>query len=231
MRIRPIPQWPGYFASDAGQVLSTHRGTEPRLLRPYSGRKYVTVVLYRGGNPHLRQLHNCVLEAFVGPRPDGYQGCHGDGDTRNNTLLNLRWDTPSGNAKDKIAHGTHRQGETASRAKLTEGNVVDIRKLAGELSTRKLAARFGVGKSTITQILDGKTWKHLPPVGDHARRRGHGTWAKRKLTSMDLISIMEQHKTGVSQSELARRFGVRQSTVWAHLQKLRDTARRSQSTV
>lgn len=48
-----------------------------------------------------------MLTAFVGPCPDGMEGCHNDGDPHNNRLDNLRWDTRANNARDAIRHGTH----------------------------------------------------------------------------------------------------------------------------
>lgn len=52
-------------------------------------------------------VHVLVLEAFVGPRPEGMACCHNDGDGQNNTLANLRWDTYSSNNHDLVRHGTH----------------------------------------------------------------------------------------------------------------------------
>ncbi|QOV97160.1 HNH endonuclease [Rhodococcus pyridinivorans] len=56
-----------------------------------------------------RKVHRLVLEAFTGPCPDGMVGCHNDGDTTNNRLDNLRWDTPGANNRDKRTHGTDHQ--------------------------------------------------------------------------------------------------------------------------
>lgn len=54
-------------------------------------------------------VHELVLEAFVGPRPDGYTCCHNDGDPFNNHVDNLRWGSRSKNEYDKVFHGTHQQ--------------------------------------------------------------------------------------------------------------------------
>jgi len=56
-----------------------------------------------------RMVHNLVLEAFVGPRPEGYDGCHNNGQGTDNRLVNLRWDTKSANSVDTVIHGTHPQ--------------------------------------------------------------------------------------------------------------------------
>jgi hypothetical protein len=51
-------------------------------------------------------VHRLVLKAFVGPCPEGMEGCHWDGDACNNKLDNLRWATHAENVEDSIRHGT-----------------------------------------------------------------------------------------------------------------------------
>jgi hypothetical protein len=54
-----------------------------------------------------------------------------------------------------------RPGELNGSAKLTRQQVDEIRKLhaSGDWPVRKLAKRFGIGKSAIGFIISGKTWK------------------------------------------------------------------------
>jgi len=66
-----------------------------------------SVRLYKSGSGSNKLVHRLVLEAFVGPCPEGMQGCHNDGDCTNNHVSNLRWDTPLENNLDKIRHGVH----------------------------------------------------------------------------------------------------------------------------
>jgi hypothetical protein len=81
-------------------------------LTPREGAKYLK----------KRTVHQLVLEAFVGPRPDGYQACHNDGSRTNNHVSNLRWDTVSANAYDRVDHGRH---PYASRDTCSEGHPMD----------------------------------------------------------------------------------------------------------
>lgn len=119
----PVPGFePYYEVSDQGRVRSYRpRGAaarggsaspvaEPRLLIPQVQRQtgYPYVLLQREKVGHNRLVHRLVLEAFVGPPPaKDMQACHNDGTRTNNRLENLRWDTRSGNMKDKILHGTN----------------------------------------------------------------------------------------------------------------------------
>jgi len=58
-------------------------------------------------------LHSLVLAAFVGPRPNGAEILHGDGDPSNNELVNLRYGTQEENTKDWVRHA--RDGKTSAK--------------------------------------------------------------------------------------------------------------------
>jgi len=118
----PVPDFPGYYASRCGLVGSDKvrsdckgaalRPDEVRILRPgreASSRKYQKVVLRRGGKSHTRKVHQMVLEAFVGAKPDGMVCRHLDGNPLNNSIGNLVWGTVRENALDRIRHQSERK--------------------------------------------------------------------------------------------------------------------------
>ncbi len=106
-----------YDVSDLGRVRSNGwrlvtkdgriRRVPPKILsgKPSHNAGYVMVNLRMpsGECAHVH-VHALVLTTFVGPRPDGHEGCHNNGDPSDNRLANLRWDTPSGNRADKLTH-------------------------------------------------------------------------------------------------------------------------------
>src|SRR5262245_33311629 len=94
-----------------------HRLRTPRLCR----HKYLIAVLrLRPGEPQRTyRVHQLALEAFVGPRPEGCECCHNDGDHTNNALSNLRWDTAKANAADQARHGTQVRGSRVNTSKLS----------------------------------------------------------------------------------------------------------------
>jgi len=157
---RSIPGYDGYEVSNLGRV----RGSRGWILKPLiSSNHHYHIGLFKIGKRILRLVHSLVLEAFVGPCPDGMECRHLDGDPANNRLDNLRWGTHRENEADKILHGTARTiGETNPMAKLTDVLVLAIRQRATEgLSGRKLAAIFNISPQTISHVLQRRTWKHL----------------------------------------------------------------------
>jgi hypothetical protein len=114
------------------------------------------------GPPHLALVHRLVLEAFVGPCPEGMEGCHNDGNRLNNDLSNLRWGTRSDNRDDARKHGTMSLGSRHPAAKLREEDIPAIRQLRDQgLFLWQIAERFGVSKSLIHLVLKGRNWKHV----------------------------------------------------------------------
>ncbi len=100
-----------------------------------------------------------VLEAFVGPRPDGMECCHKDGNCLNDSLGNLRWDTSAANKADMVRHGTRPRGEAIRNSKLTADAVREIRVSGGPL--KPLAEKHGVTTTLISLILRRKVWAHV----------------------------------------------------------------------
>lgn len=99
-----------YEVSNDGAVRSVW-GSVPRPVRPFARKGYSLASLNLKGDRTTRRVqrrvHCLMLEAFVGPCPDGMQTRHLNGNGLDNRLVNLRWGTPSENSHDKVRHGTH----------------------------------------------------------------------------------------------------------------------------
>lgn len=161
---RPVVGLEGrYEVSDLGRV----RTVMGRIKRPYrTARGYVYFQLYNAEQrQHGRKVARLVLEAFVGPCPDGMEACHNNGVNDDDRLCNLRWDTHERNCADKIEHGTAQRGEAATNVKLTEAQVQEIReaRAVGE-SCQSVAERYGVSKTTVWEIGRRLSWSHLEEV-------------------------------------------------------------------
>lgn len=182
------PEWRrikrGYRVSDDGRVQSCIKpgsktkeiGTEWRDLTPTPQRSGHLLIWL--GRKDCRYVHALVLNAFVGPCPDGMEACHfPDRDPSNNRVDNLRWGTRQENHADSVEHGTAffvhgaNLGEDHPSVKLDECLVRKI---------MFIRMRFGFGAPRICRILKldsgmrgavdgiirGQSWNHvtgLPP--------------------------------------------------------------------
>jgi hypothetical protein len=55
------------------------------------------------------------------------------------------------------------RGSAHGNAKLTEGDIPEIFRMRREgIVLREIAARFGISIGTLSAVLDGKTWRHVP---------------------------------------------------------------------
>lgn len=167
------PVFDTYLVSSLGHVYST---MGPKLINgtrrprsPYLKIKgisdkdgYFRISMRHAGKFSRPCVHRMVLEAFIGPAPDGYECAHKNGVNNDNRLSNLRWATPSENGVDKANHGSLKGAKNGS-AKLTADQVMEIRAEKFFRGYRKpLAKKYGVSEVLIKKIRSRKVWKHLP---------------------------------------------------------------------
>ena len=165
-RMLPITGFEDYWIREDGTVWSNRQGGLKELKTQRHGAGYRIAVLRRHrkkGTSIRLYVHVLVLEAFVGPCPKGMECLHGDGNPSNNALSNLRWGTRVENAGDKILHGTHIEGEDSHLAKLTEGQVREIRALYSirRLKQKTIAKMYGVSKETVSRVCRRVNWKNV----------------------------------------------------------------------
>ena len=165
---KPIPGFPGYFATSGGDILSFKYRRWKQLVPNHAQKGYAVVsVRDSDGRKSTQRVHRLVLLAFVGPCPDGYQTRHLNGDRKDNRLANICWGTPVENHDDMRRHGTlpgwQNKGSNHGNAKLTEDQARQI-KLALNKSYREavdLAVSFGVSVFVVRRIMEGKAWTHV----------------------------------------------------------------------
>lgn len=170
-----IPGFSGYYeASNHGRIRSvdrlvngfSHRGARPvqlkrkqKILSLNSRRMgYLFVNLCCDGAMRKEQVHKLVLMAFIGDRPDGMFGCHNDGDSTNNHISNLRWDTPKNNQSDRIKHKTDRRGEQVGTSKITFESAKAIKT---GMKVSEAIKNLGISRSQFYRIKNGESWCHV----------------------------------------------------------------------
>jgi hypothetical protein len=167
---KAIPGWEGrYEISDLGNVRSlSYRGVErkqPLIMKTYICEWGYLHILFcsRGEKTHYR-IASLVLLAFVGPRPEGKEVSHLDGVRTNNKLSNLIYETKHENHQRKKEHGTYQCGEKNPFHKLTNKDVLEIRRLrkCGK-SLNDIAAKYNVSDGHVSRICLGGEWQHLLP--------------------------------------------------------------------
>lgn len=111
-----------YKVSSLGRLM----GPRGITLGSVGSRGYVQVCLRMPGERHgvTKNLHVLVAEAFLGNRPEGMHVCHSDGDKNNNSLSNLRYDTPKANWED-FRKNPSRSNHSITRTHCPQGHLLD----------------------------------------------------------------------------------------------------------
>lgn len=168
---RAIDGFPGYEVSSLGRVrtvIARRFSVAGQLstLTVSAASGYVGVRLRASvGLWRSREVHRLVCVAFHGAMPaSGWQACHLDGNSLNNAVANLCWQSPSRNALDRHRHGT-------MPAKLSADDVRVIRAEPARRGVcRELAERFGVTYGHVRNVRTrtNRTWGHIrePETGD-----------------------------------------------------------------
>lgn len=176
MRVKLIAGFDGFYkVSDTGLIWSCYpkgRLTRERpvikgdwVLRRQTQHKagHMMVSLSFAGKRGSYYVHRLILEAFVGPCPEGMECRHLNGIPNDNRLENLEWSTYQINQMDRAKHGTSNRGERCASSRLTKDQVIKIRKkyAAGKITYRELAEIYEVSQSTVYELITRQTWKHI----------------------------------------------------------------------
>lgn len=153
-----------YIVSDDGFVKSIK--TNKILKQKLDKDNYLSVNLSMGKKGNARQVfvHRLVAEAFI-PNPENKSlVLHIDSNPVNNCVSNLKWVTPKENVEHSIKIGLKEddRGSLSCNSKLSLNEISYCRKMYQPRSKlygcNALAKRFGVSKSTMSYILNNKTY-------------------------------------------------------------------------
>ena len=154
-----------YAVSNFGEIFSVYKNGKVVALRQAKQRDgYHLVRLYKKAQQQDRLVSRIVAEHFI-ENPNNYKEVnHKDGDKSNNSYSNIEWCTRSQNMTHAIKMGlAKRFGENCGTSKLTESDVLKIRKTysSGGVSQSEIARDYKVTPSAIYYIVKNKTWKHI----------------------------------------------------------------------
>lgn len=162
----------GYYqVSNTGQIrrIKEYRNTYiGKILKPSFKKKgrvyYRYVTLSKNNIVKTFAVHRIEVIAFRGlPIGDSCVVRHLDGNSLNNIITNLVWGTRIENAQDSIRHGTfvNNAGSKHGMSKLEESVIPIIRQMSQTMTRKNIAYYFKVGISTIDDIVNKRTWKHV----------------------------------------------------------------------
>lgn len=107
-------------------------------------------------------VHRLAWQETHGPIPDGMVVCHRCDNRPCINVDHLFLGTQADNIRDMYAKGRRSQeGEENNSAKLTEEQVIEIRRLhaTGQVTQRQLARQFGAAAPTVNEIIKRKLWR------------------------------------------------------------------------
>jgi hypothetical protein len=156
----------------------------PKPLKPHKDKKgYLNVSLSKNCKGYSFRVHTIVAYAFLGPRPDGLEINHIDGNKQNNTPSNLEYVTHEYNmhhANNVIcvitptrARGCRNgratkpgkvlRGDAHKSSKLTEDKVRIVLGLLDEgvLEQKAIAKIVGISETQIWRIKTKQSWAHV----------------------------------------------------------------------
>ena len=111
------------------------------------------------GHVAKRYAHRVAYELFIGPIPHGMEVCHRCDNPPCTNPAHLFLGTRAQNAADAASKGRTLRGERNASAKLTAGQVREIREMCTNgWPQRRIARAFGVSQSQVSSIVRGKAW-------------------------------------------------------------------------
>lgn len=123
---------------------------------------YKAVSLNKNGKSKSFNIHRLIAINFI--KNENNKPCinHIDGNKLNNEIYNLEWVTHKENNNHAIKLGLSEVvGSKNKNSKLTEKDVIDMRKLSRFFSQVELSKIFEVSTSNVQFIVNNKTWKHI----------------------------------------------------------------------
>lgn len=164
---KDVPGIEGHYqASNKGVIRIINAGRKPDIVKQYFNTYgYKTILVRKNSKWHTKLVHRLVGAAFIPNLENKPQINHKNGIKSDNILENLEWVTVKENAihafKTGLRNSDHVRGIKNYNNKLTENNILTIRRNIFNKSQRQLAKEFKVSQVAIWKIMNRKTWKYI----------------------------------------------------------------------
>ena len=157
-----------YSVSNIGEVRvdkSFHKSKIGKNMnKTLSPRGYYYVILTKDRIECHKFIHVLVSESFLGKKPEGLEINHKDGNKLNNHINNLEYTTRQENMNHAKRLGLLKclKGDECSWSKITEEDVINIRKLCDDgILQRVIAEMYNISRPHVSEIYNRRTWKHV----------------------------------------------------------------------
>lgn len=102
---------------------------------------------------------------------------------------------------------------TSTRSSLTDSTVLDIRRLSGQVPERQLAEQFDIHRKTIYNIVNNKTWQHVPEPKPIASFRNYSIYPDGRVWSNVSNRFLKPTTRASGESYVKLRNGSKSRTV------------------
>jgi hypothetical protein len=161
-----VSGFPNAEVSNLGRIRSLFRGKSVIRKPLVHQHGYLTITLQNKTLKKRARIHVLVAEAFLGPKPKGFDVNHKDGNKKNNVADNLEYLTRSDNCKHAFKIGLsytpfRERGEKHPTAKISDADARAIRKMyRNGISRRAIGEKYGISYYTVWDITAGRRWTH-----------------------------------------------------------------------
>lgn len=168
MKWAVIPDFPDFAISECGDVVKISANRRLRGSLDYDGYITYKITNSNGEKQHI-SAHRLVAFGFL-TKPNSLrsQVAHINGSRLCSSYKNLRWSTSLENHEDRTDHGTGPKGQSNPKAKLSDADVIEIRRLhlairMGDIKMKvgDIAKSYGLNIATVSNIAHRKSWKHI----------------------------------------------------------------------
>jgi len=134
-----------------------------KLLSPSMSGGYLNVGLCKNGIVKRYGVHRLVAMMFIKNPENKKEVNHKNGIKTDNLLKNLEWCTP----KENSAHAIKKRlinpsnGSSHYRAKLTEIQILEIRRLKPIMKTKEISKMYNIKENAVRRISNKTSWKHV----------------------------------------------------------------------
>jgi hypothetical protein len=151
------------------------------------------------GKQKIFHIHRLIALTFL-PNPNNYpQVNHIDGDSSNNTLINLEWCNQSQNMKHAYKIGLHTQPQKFTLENLTKL----LNGLNSGFNQYEMSRAFNVDPSIISDIVNGNTYKTCGIDFSKFSKSYYTNIARNNINSIQAL-----YKSGISAMKIANQYNV-----------------------